>query len=65
LQKVPKLSISAVLDSGERMRIYGDELCADLASTFIHVQSLAQLNLEQQDQNEFCSLWIKNLKLVK
>lgn len=65
LQHVPKLSISAVLDSGERIRIYGDKLCSELSNTFIHVQSLDQLKLEKQDQNEFCSLWIKNLKLVK
>ena len=65
LQKVPSLSISAVLDSGERMKIYGDELCGDFASTFIHVQSLKQLDVEKQDQAQFCGLWIKNLKLVK
>ncbi len=64
-QKLPVLSISAVLDSGERMRIYGDQLCSDLASTFVHVQSLAQLDLEEQTASEFCELWIKNLKLVK
>lgn len=65
LQKVPKLSISAVLDSGERMRIYGDMLCSSYAGTFIHLQSLKQLNLEKQDKAEFCGLWIKNLQLVK
>ncbi len=64
LQKVPKLSISAVLDSGERLRVYGDQLCGEFANTFIHVQALEQLDLEKQDQAQFCSLWLKNLKLV-
>lgn len=63
--KIPSLSISAVLDSGERIKIYGDQLCADLPNTFVHVQSLSQLRIEQQAQTEFCQSWIKNLRLVK
>lgn len=62
---LPSLSISAVLDSGERLAVYGDRLCTDYANTFIHVQSLNQLNIEEQGLEQFCSLWIKNLHLVE
>lgn len=55
------LSISAVLDSGQRMKIFGDLLCGDRATTFIHVQSISELGIEQQDKETFCPLWIKDL----
>ncbi len=61
----PVLSISAVLDSGEKLRIYGDEICHDFATTYVNLRSLDQLLIEKQDTTTFCSLWVKNLGLVK
>jgi len=58
-QKV--LSISAILDSGGKIDIYGDSLCAAYATTFVHVQKSQQLSIDTQSIDEFCSLWIKDL----
>lgn len=63
--QMPVLSISAVLDSGGRMEIYGDEICHDLATTYVDLKSLNQLNIESQSKNVFCGNWIKNLGLVR
>lgn len=62
---LPSLAIPAVLDSGVRLDIYGDRVCAPHATTFVHVQSLKQLNIEAQDLAAFCQLWIKNPDLVQ
>jgi hypothetical protein len=64
-KKLPSLSISAVLDSGERMQIYGDAVCAKEATTFIHIQQLVDLTIEQQTPSQFCQKFIKNLHLVQ
>ncbi len=61
----PILSISAVLDSGERMEIFGDQICAPHSTTYIDVNNLKQLELEDQSREKFCQLWIKNLRLVR
>jgi hypothetical protein len=57
----PVLSISAVLDSGKRLSVYGDKICHPYTNTFIHVQNLKQLDLDKQDIPVFCENWIKNL----
>lgn len=64
-QRAPVLSFLAVLDSGERFRVYGNQLCSADAGTFIRVDSLDSLRVEQQDAQTFCQQWIRNQALVR
>lgn len=61
----PILSVQAVLDSGERFRIFGNQLCTANLNTFVHVQKLNDLRIEQQPAAEFCSRWIKDLSSIR
>lgn len=55
------LSVPAVLDSGQRIAIYGDELCQEYARTFVHLKDLDQTMLENKNTETLCSQWITNL----
>jgi len=55
----------AVLDSGQRLAIYGDKICQGNVTSFVDVQNHDQLKIEQQDAKTFCQNWIKDLSLVK
>lgn len=54
-----QLSIPQVKDSGERFKINNDVICKDKAvSNYIILASLNQLNIEKQNESDFCKNWI-------
>ncbi len=58
-----RLSIPAVLDSGETYRIYGDKTCNQYQlSSFVHLQHLDDLNLDKMNTQQFCQKWITDLR---
>lgn len=53
-------TISAVLDSGGRLKIIGDTICDGSTTSFVYLQSLSELQVEKQSTEEFCKNWIKS-----
>jgi len=63
LAKTNRLTIPAVLDSGEAYRIYDDIICQQYElSPFVHLQKIQDLNLNQMNQQQFCQKWITDLR---
>lgn len=60
VQAVQKKSISAVLDSGGRLKIIGDTMCDGYTTSFVHLQNLDELEVEKQSTEIFCKNWIKS-----
>ena len=59
-------SISSPLDSGEIFWIYQDTLCQnEQLTTFVNVDTLDQLQVEQLSDQQFCNLWIKDLNSLR
>ena len=63
LTKQDRLSIPAVLDSGEAYRIAGDTTCqAYQLPRFVHLQTIKDLDLNQLSTQQFCQKWITDLR---
>lgn len=63
LARTNRLTIPAVLDSGEAYRIYGDTICQQYKlSPFVHLQHLQDLDLNHMNQQQFCQKWITDLR---
>ena len=63
LVKENRLSIPAVLDSGEAYRIAGDTLCQSYQlPSFVHLQKIQDLNISQMSTQQFCQKWITDLR---
>lgn len=57
-----KLSIPAVLDSGETFRIYNDQICSKYQlPTFFSVSNLEKFQVENMTAQNFCQSWIADL----
>ena len=60
------LSISSPLDSGEIFWIYNDALCQHFVlTTFVDVNHLTELAVEQLADQRFCELWIKDVNPLR
>lgn len=58
-----KLSIPAVLDSGETFKIYKDTLCQGKEmNQFLMAGNLDLFAVEKMDADQFCQIWIKDLR---
>lgn len=63
LAKLERLTIPAVLDSGEAYRIYEDSLCLPYQlPQFVHLQQIEDLDLQPMDAEQFCTKWITDLR---
>jgi hypothetical protein len=60
------LSIAAILDSGELLRLYGDQLCQPYTlNSFLRVNSLADFSVEKMNNQQFCQMWITDLRQLR
>ena len=58
-----RLSIPAVLDSGETFLIYGDSICQQYElSPYVHLQKIKELDLNHMTPQQFCQKWITDLR---
>lgn len=56
-------SISSILDAGEQVRIFNDQLCEySLLARYPTVSQLNQFDLKKLSPDEFCAIWIQDLK---
>jgi len=63
LAKLDRLTIPAVLDSGEAYRIYDDIICQQYElAQFVHLQQINDLNLDEMNAQQFCQKWITDLR---
>lgn len=61
--RLDRLTIPAVLDSGEAYRIQNDAVCSQYElNSFAHLQNLHQLDLAKMNDQEFCQTWITDLR---
>lgn len=59
------LSITARLDSGERLAIFSDQLCQNYElNSFAFPRKLNDLQVEKMSVDEFCQKWISNQNLT-
>jgi hypothetical protein len=63
MTQATRLSIPAVLDSGEAYLIYGYDICQQYElSPYVHLQKIQDLNLNEMSQQQFCQKWITDLR---
>lgn len=64
--KTNRLTIPAVLDSGEQYRLHGDQLCNDYKlKSYVHLGSSSQLALDKMSVQEFCQTWLTDLRQLE
>ncbi len=65
VKKLPHLSISSVLDSGEIFHIYNDSVCREYSlNHYLNPKSIKDFALEELNNQEFCQKWITNLNIL-
>ena len=65
-QEDQALSIAAILDSGEMMRIYNDQICKTYEmKPYLRINKLADFSVEELSEEDFCQTWITDLRVMR